>query len=153
LHALHLKAFESGHKSRPNLIVDSFNIPSTQSVTRQLSAVERIKSVLQFDVNLQYEGADSYLALLFAFLKPSDENPFSFWLYVGPVCGAYVTKWLMPRFHFIKIQYDISGGDDIEDNTAFYKRLVFDTLQGPPFNYLYLIKNCLLIIHNNAILH
>jgi len=49
------------------------------------------------------------LPLLFAFLKPSDANKFSFGLYGAPICGAYVTRWLMPRFHFRKIQYDVSG--------------------------------------------
>jgi len=46
------------------------------------------------------------LPLLFAFLKPSDENKLSFWLYGAPICGADMTKWLMPRFYFIKNQYD-----------------------------------------------
>jgi hypothetical protein len=41
-----------------------------------------------------------------------------------------VAKWLTPLFHFRKIQYDISGGDEIEDNIAVYKRVVL-IIAGP----------------------
>jgi hypothetical protein len=49
-----------------------------------------------------------------------------------PIYGFYVAKWLKPLFHFRKIQYDISGGDEIEDNRAIYKIVVL-TIAGPPF--------------------
>jgi hypothetical protein len=87
------------------------------------------------------------LPLLFAFFEPSDENKFSFWLYGAPICGFYVAKWLIPLFHFRKIQYDISGGDKIEDNRAVYKRVVL-TIAGPPF-HLFLFDKELFI--NNTL--
>lgn len=87
------------------------------------------------------------LPLLFAFFEPSDENKFSFWLYGAPICGFYVAKWLIPLFHFRKIQYDISEGDEIEDNRAVYKRVVL-TIAGPPF-HLFLFDKELFI--NNTL--
>jgi hypothetical protein len=56
-------------------------------------------------------------------------------------------KWLIPLFHFRKIQYDISGGDEIEDNRAVYKRVVL-TIAGPPF-HLFLFDKELFI--NNTL--